>query len=126
MSFRLIASTTVVLVAAGSFAVPASALPEATPPILQLAQTLQQDDLVAFAAAAVQIQEIQTTMLNEAEGATPEEATRLQAEAQAAMVGAVEEQGLTVEQYNSIAQLVRADPNIAETVDTLIQQQLGG
>jgi len=126
MSFRLIASTTAVLVAAGSFAVPASSSPQATPPILQLAQTLQQDDLVAFAAATVQIQEIQTTMLNEAEGATPEEATRLQAEAQAAMVGAVEEEGLTVEQYNTIAQLVRTDPDIAETVDTLIQRQLGG
>ena len=126
MSFRLIASTTAVLVAAGSFAVPASASPKATPTILQLAQSLQQDDLVAFAAATVQIQDIQTTMLNEAEGATPEEATRLQAEAQAAMIGAVEEEGLTVEQYNTIAQLVRTDPDIAETVDTLIQRQLGG
>ena len=129
MSFRTIASTTVLALTAGVLAFPAAAAPVSAPPLVQLAQAAfppSEQDLAAFAAARITIQEIQTAMLAEAQAAAPEDVQRIQAEAQAEMVSAVEAEGITVEQYNAIIELAATDPDVANAIEVLIQQQLGG
>jgi len=127
MSFRTIASTTVLALTAGVLAFPAAAAPQSVPPLIQLAQVAAgEHDLEAFAAARIAVQEIQTATLAEAQTAPPEEVQRIQAEAQAEMVSAVEAEGLTVEQYNAIVELAATDPDVANAIEVLIQQQLGG
>ena len=128
MPFRTIASTAVLALTAGVLASPGAAAPLSTPPLIQLAQAVlpSASELEAFAAARIAVQGIQTAMLAEAQSAPPEDAQRIQAEAQAEMISAVEAEGLTVEQYNAIFELAATDPDVANAIEVLIQQQLGG
>jgi hypothetical protein len=124
MLFRI--STAVAL--AMSCAIPATAAPPSWTGKVELAQATTQEgqNLAAYAAATVKVLQIQQAMNNEMNAAEQEDLSGIQANAQAAMVAAVEGEGLTVEEYNQIAQLTRTDPEAAATVERLIQQQLGG
>lgn len=51
---------------------------------------------------------------------------RIQQEAQKQMQKAVEEAGLTIEDYNRIAQAAKSDPDIDQALQQLIQERLGG
>jgi hypothetical protein len=51
---------------------------------------------------------------------------RIQQEAQERMQSAVAEAGLTLEQYNEIAQAAQADPELDQTLQTMIRERLGG
>jgi cytoskeletal protein RodZ len=51
---------------------------------------------------------------------------RIQQAAQKQMQEAVEEAGLTIEDYNRIAQAAKSDPDIDQTLQQLIQDRLGG
>jgi hypothetical protein len=113
-SFRLIAPALI----AGLMAVPGVASAQTTepaPPPAGEEQAQQpaeatapsQQQLESFAAATVQIAQIQE-------------------EAQKRMQAAVEEEGLTIEQYNEIAQAAKADPQIEQTLQTMIRDRLGG
>jgi hypothetical protein len=63
--------------------------------------------LASFAAATIDIVRIQET-------------------AQQQMQAAVEEAGLTIEEYNAIAQAAQTDPDVDQALKELIQNRLGG
>lgn len=66
-----------------------------------------EEQLEAFAAATVRIVEIQQ-------------------QAQEAMQSAVQESGLTIDEYNAIAQKAQTDQDVDEQLRGLIGQELGG
>jgi hypothetical protein len=127
MLYRASAATLALALAAGMHA-PAVASQPLMPKVeLAQATTQGEPDLAAYATATVKVLQIQQAMNNEISAAAgQEDASRIQAEAQAAMVAAVEGEGLTVEEYNTIAEMTRADPQVAATVERLIREQLGG
>jgi len=125
MSFHLKLSAVCVAMTAGWFALPAVAEPMTNSPLLHFVQA-QQGELEAFAAAYIKIVTIQQTMQQDLETSGVDDASGMQAEAQAAMVAAVEAEGLTVEQYNTIAHLMQTDEQVAAQIQGLIQEQLGG
>jgi hypothetical protein len=118
---RLIASA----LFAGLIAMPGAALAQtgeaATPPAAEdrMEQQTQEtpgqtetvtptdEQLESFAAATIEIVRIQET-------------------AQQQMQAAVEEAGLTIEEYNAIAQAAQTDPEIDQALKELIQNRLGG
>lgn len=63
--------------------------------------------LESFAAATIDIVQIQET-------------------AQKQMQAAVEEAGLTIEEYNGIARAAQTDPDVEQALQQLIQDRLGG
>ena len=106
---RLIATALV----AGLMAMPAVAMAQSTepttPPIEEQAEatTPNEQQLVSFAEATILI-------------------VRIQQEARERMQSAVAEAGLTLEQYNEIAQAAQADPELDQTLQTMIRERLGG
>jgi hypothetical protein len=116
---RLIASA----LFAGLVAMPAAALAQSDEPAAQPETQTQQEtqpaqpqveaieptdeQLDAFAAATIDIVQIQET-------------------AQQQMQAAVEEAGLTIEEYNGIAQAAQTDPDIDQALQQLIQDRIGG
>lgn len=65
------------------------------------------EQLASFAAATIDIVQIQKT-------------------AQQQMQAAVEKAGLTIDQYNGIAQAARTNPEIDQSLQQLIRDRLGG
>ena len=65
------------------------------------------EQLASFAAATIDIVQIQET-------------------AQQQMQAAVEEAGLTIEEYNQIAQAAQTNPDIDQALQQLIQDRIGG
>ncbi len=118
---RLIASA----LFAGLIAMPAAALAQSDEPAAQPETQTEQapqtqpaqpqveaieptdEQLDAFAAATIDIVQIQET-------------------AQQQMQAAVEEAGLTIEEYNGIAQAAQTDPDIDQALQQLIQDRIGG
>lgn len=82
------------------------------------AQQLSDQDLRAYAAASVEVQEIGSEYQPRIEQApTPEVAEELRVEAQDEMIEAVQAQGLTVEQYNEIYAIAQANPEVRTAVE---------
>jgi hypothetical protein len=106
-SSRLIASAII----AGLIALPGAAVAQTAtqPPASEQQQAIEpsEEQLESFAIATIQIVQIQE-------------------EAQQRMQAAVEESGLTVEEYNQIAQAAQTDPEIDQALQRLIQDRLGG
>jgi predicted ATPase with chaperone activity len=116
---RLIASA----LFAGLVAMPAAALAQSDEPAAQPETQTQQapqqqmpqaeaieptdEQLDAFATATIDIVQIQEA-------------------AQQQMQAAVEEAGLTIEEYNQIAQAAQTDPDIDQALQQLIQDRIGG
>ncbi len=76
-----------------------------------------EQELDQFAEAFLAVQEIQTEISEELQAATDEsEAQDLQRQAQEEMVSAVEDSGLSVEEYNQIAQLMNSDPEVRDGI----------
>jgi predicted ATPase with chaperone activity len=116
---RLIASA----LFAGLVAMPAAALAQSDEPAAQSETQTQQapqqqmpqaeaieptdEQLDAFATATIDIVQIQEA-------------------AQQQMQAAVEEAGLTIEEYNQIAQAAQTDPDIDQALQQLIQDRIGG
>jgi len=121
-------------VAAGLMAMPAMALAQSqepeTPPAAQSQPEQQQEQ------QPEQQTEEQTEQQTEAATPTDEQLksfaaatidiVQIQKAAQQQMQAAVEEAGLTIEEYNSIAQAAKADPDIDQALQKLIQDRLGG
>lgn len=81
----------------------------------QPAEDVSDTELEQFADARASIIKIQQTYSARLETATdPEQASELQQEANVKMVGAVEDAGLDVESFNSIAMAVQNDPSLQE------------
>jgi hypothetical protein len=70
------------------------------------------------------VQRVQQDLSAELQGVeNAEEADRLQQEAQEEAVQAVEERGLTVDQYDSILRAATADPELYATIIALMQER---
>ena len=84
--------------------------------------------LRAFAAAALEVQEIGREWQEAAQAAGSEaEVETLRDQAQNQMVEAVEGEGLSVDDYNAIVVAAETDPELAARIQTLIvEQSVGG
>jgi hypothetical protein len=86
-------------------------------------QDLSQSQLESFAAAATRVSEITEQLQVEAQGVeSEEELARLQQQANLEMVSAVENEGLTVEEYNMIFQVAQVDPEVNAMVMQMLQR----
>jgi len=84
------------------------------------------ETLDKFADAFVEVQTIQTSASQEMEQATdPTQAQEIQQRAQEEMVQAVIDTGLSVEEYNQIAQQMNTDADLREDVMSRLEQRMG-
>jgi hypothetical protein len=128
-SFRFAA----LALAAGLVAAPA-AFAEQSPAAMQLAQDEQQqpaqpaiqpdeEQLDSFVVATVRIINIQQQAQQQMAAAEPEQQEQVRAQAMQEIVAAVENEGLSVDEYNGIVQQVESDPELGQTVQQRIQEQ---
>lgn len=86
-----------------------------------------EETLKTFASAYVKVNEI-----NEAyapfieQSVSPEQAMKYQQDASDAMIKAIEEEGMELETYNTVANAVANDPELGEKVKKLIEQMPQG
>jgi hypothetical protein len=107
------------LMAAAPFAAAPALTAAQQPAPEQQQQAADVDDatLDQFAEAFLAVQEIQAEASEELQAASDEEAAReVQQKAQEEMVEAVLETGLSVEDYNMVAQLMNSDPQVRDGV----------
>ncbi|MEX0758414.1 MAG: DUF4168 domain-containing protein [Tistlia sp.] len=81
----------------------------------------QPDDaqLQSFAAATLEVERLNEEWADRIAGAgDAEEQQAMRTQAMEQMAEAVREEGLTVPEYNAIVEVVQADPEVAETVNT--------
>jgi hypothetical protein len=128
-NFRLAA----LALAAGLVAAPAAFAEQA--PAMQLAQDEQQqpaqqaiqpdeEQLESFVVATVRIINIQQQAQQQMQAAEPEQQEQVRAAALQEIVAAVENEGLSVDEYNGIVQQVENDPELGQTVQQRIQEQV--
>lgn len=123
--------------AAGLVAAPA-AFAEQPPATMQLAQDEQQqqqpaqeaiqpddEQLESFVVATVRIINIQQQAQQQMEAAEPEQQEQVRTQALQEIVAAVENEGLSVDEYNGIVQQVENDPELGQTVQQRIQDEVG-
>jgi hypothetical protein len=88
------------------------------------AADFSQQQLEAFVDAATEVQRVQSELDAKAQDAqNPEEVTELQQEAQQEASQAVEESGLSIEEYAAIAQAANQDPDLYAQIIELMQQR---
>jgi DNA-directed RNA polymerase sigma subunit (sigma70/sigma32) len=118
---RLIASA----LFAGLVAMPAAALAQSDEPAAQ--QETQTQPETQAQPAQPQVEAIQPTDEQLESFATATiDIVQIQETAQQQMQAAVEEAGLTIEEYNQIAQAAQTDPDIDQALQQLIQDRIGG
>ena len=101
---------------------PVAAQTEAEPPVVN-PQDISQTQLESFVAAATRVGEITDQLQSEAQGIEDQaELAALQQQANVEMVAAVEQQGLTVEEYNMIFQVAQVDPEVNATLMEMMQR----
>jgi len=83
-----------------------------------------QQQIEAFVDAATEVQRVQTELDAKAQDAqNPEEVAQLQQQAQQDASQAVEESGLSVDEYAAIAQAANQDPDLYAQIVDLMQQR---
>lgn len=88
------------------------------------AENVGGEKLDKFVDALAEISVIREAVAVELEAADDmEQAQKLQQEAQAEMIEAVETAGLTVEEYNQIATVMGSDPELAERVRNRLEER---
>lgn len=88
------------------------------------APDFSQQQIEAFVDAATEVQRVQTELDAKAQEAqNPEEVAQLQQQAQEEASQAVENSGLTVDEYAAIAQAANQDPDLYAQIVDLMQQQ---
>lgn len=104
--------------------------PQTQPPQAQAPQTqappgdFSQQQLEAFADAATELQRVQTDFNEQAKNVEDQdEITRLHQQAQTEASQAVENSGLSVEEYSAIAQAANADPKLYAMIVDLMKQR---
>lgn len=75
-----------------------------------------QEQIESFAQARAEVQQIQQEYASQAQQGDDKEAAQMQKEAQQEMVSAVEDAGLSVEEFNRIAQAARSDKELSERI----------
>lgn len=90
----------------------------------QPAQTdFDRDTLESFAAAAVEVSQIQEEYSQRLDNVSErEQANALQQEANQEMLQAIQANGIDVETYNAVARATRHDQEVRETVNRLMDQ----
>jgi hypothetical protein len=102
----------------------AVASPEAIAQDQPATPDFSQEQIEAFAGAAIEVQRVKTELdAQAAEAGNPDEVARLQQQAQAEASQAVEGSGLTVDEYTAIAQAATADPSLYAMIVDLMRQQ---
>ena len=95
--------------------------PQAQQPI---APDFSEQQIEAFVDAATEVQRVQTELDAKAQEAqNPEEVTELQQEAQLEASQAVEDSGLTVDEYAAIAQAANENPDLYAMIVDRMQQR---
>lgn len=80
------------------------------------------EDIENFSAAMVDVQELgQEWTQRMQETDDQEELSKMQEEAQEEMIGAIEDHGMTVEEYNEIATAAQQDPELAQEIEQAAQ-----
>lgn len=86
-------------------------------------QAYDERDLRSFAAAIVEVERINTDFLPRMEAAGSEaERESVRQQATEKMVEAIEDQGLSLEEYNVIHQSAQHDPDLARDLNTMIEE----
>ena len=80
------------------------------------APTLSDQKLDQTAAAIKNVQALRKNYSEKMSAAQPDEQDKIATEASAAMQKAVTDQGLSVDEYNSVVQLAQDDPNVREQI----------
>lgn len=84
--------------------------------------TVDDAQLEQFAAALTDVRDLGNEYSEQiASAESQQDAQALQQEAQVEMVAAVEETGMTVEEYNQIAQQMSQNPELMERVQAMLQ-----
>ena len=87
-------------------------------------ETLTEQELAAFVDAALDVQRVRAEYDGRMQMAeTPEQAARLQQEAQQQATEAVESQGLSANEYTAIAEAANQDPQLYAMIVELMQQR---
>lgn len=108
------------LAAAAAFAVTLAAAPAAVTPALAQQQTesFSDDQLRSYAAAALQVHAIGSEYQPQIERAeSDQQAEQLRLQANEEMVDAVQQQGLTVDEYNQIFTAAQTDTQVRSAVE---------
>lgn len=81
---------------------------------------ISDEQLTKFMVAMTAVQSLQQEYMGKLQAAeTDSQSQELREEAQNKMISAVENSGLTVDDYNAIAQKMRTDPSLAERAESL-------
>jgi hypothetical protein len=95
-----------------------------TPPQAPVTPDFSQQQIEAFVDAATEVQRVQTDLDTKAQQAqNPEEVAELQQEAQQEASQAVEDSGLSVDEYAAIAQAANENPDLYAQIVDLMQQR---
>jgi hypothetical protein len=107
-----------IVVATWSLGVPAAnAQTQAPPPAAPEQKTdISEQKLDAMAAALEQVATVKDSYQQQFASAPPADKERVAAEAKAALVKAVTDQGLSVEEYSSILVVAQNDPQVREKI----------
>ncbi|EKE76840.1 DUF4168 domain-containing protein [Oceanibaculum indicum] len=90
----------------------------------QQAPKIDETQLDSYAEAAVKIYDIRVRWEPEIRGAdSQEKAMEAQREARTEMIEAVQNQGLSVEEYNSITAAAQRDPSLNQKIAQLIEKK---
>lgn len=101
--------------AAGQSTAPGTPAPPVTS---QSVEKTDETTVRTFAVALAAVQDVQIEYIEKIRATNePAVATQLQNEAQSKMIQAVETKGLSVNQYNSLAQQMQADPSFRQRVE---------
>jgi hypothetical protein len=115
-----------ILAAGWCSAGPAANAQQSAPELSTPAPSISDQKLDAAAAALEQVAAIQQTYRQRfAQAANPSDQERIVAEAHDALTKAVQDQGLSVEEYNSIIEIAQNDPEVRGKVLQRIQPRGG-
>ena len=93
-------------------------------PQQQEAPEVSESQINAFVEAYIAVNEVRedyTARLQEAED--QEQAQQLQQEANDAMTAAIEDNGMSIEEYQEVAMAVNADADVREQVTTMLEER---
>ncbi|MFP4127354.1 MAG: DUF4168 domain-containing protein [Alphaproteobacteria bacterium] len=122
MPSRLTITAGAALLALGVAGLPAAAQDQPSPAIE--AEDITDEQLDQFAEAALAVNEIGREYGPELQSAEDEaEAEEIRAEAQEEMMQAVENEGLSLEEYNAIYAAAENDQEINSAIQTLLQEK---
>ncbi|MBX3665683.1 MAG: DUF4168 domain-containing protein [Burkholderiales bacterium] len=92
--------------------------PPASAPTGQKTTQTDETTVKTFAVALAAVKDVQTTYIEKIQNAKePDVAAMLQREAQSEMIKVVQKNGLSVEQYNLLAQQMQTDPDFRQQVE---------